>query len=121
MLIDSNIVIYSVQPQYVFLRLFVDSIPGIVSIVSYIEALGFHRLTREAESGISEYLNRCQILPLSDNIAEQAILLRQRRRMGLGDAIIASTALVHNLTLVTHNTEDFNWIEGLELLDPLTI
>ena len=40
--------------------------------------------------------------------------------MGLGDAIIAATAMVHNLTLVTHNTEDFRWIAGLELLDPLT-
>ena len=40
--------------------------------------------------------------------------------MGLGDSIIAATAMTHNLTLVTHNTEDFRWIAGLELLDPLT-
>ena len=51
--------------------------------------------------------------------SNQAIALRQQRRMGLGDAIIAATAIVHNLTLVTHNTEDFRWIANLELLDPL--
>ena len=120
MLIDSNIVIYSVQPQYVALRLFIDSITGIVSIVSYIEALGYHRLTREAESRISEFLNRCLMLPLTDEIAQRSVLLRQQRRMGLGDAIIAATALIHNLTLVTHNTADFRWIAGLEILDPVS-
>ena len=61
-----------------------------------------------------------EILPLSLTIAEQAASLRQQRRMGLGDAIIAATAMTHGLALVTHNTEDFRWIGGLELLDPLT-
>lgn len=61
-----------------------------------------------------------RILSLTDAIAQQAVTLRQQRRMGLGDAIIAATALVYNLTLVTHNTEDFRQIAGLELLDPLT-
>lgn len=39
--------------------------------------------------------------------------------MSLGDAIIAATALVHDLTLVTRNLDDFRWIAGLRLLDPL--
>ena len=51
-------------------------------------------------------------MPLTDAVAEQAINLRQQRRMGLGDSIIAATAITHNLTLVTHNTEDFRWIAG---------
>jgi toxin FitB len=40
--------------------------------------------------------------------------------MSLGDALIAATALAHQLTLVTHNTKDFEWVTGLALLDPLT-
>ncbi len=32
---------------------------------------------------------------------------------------IAATAIAHNLTLVTHNTDDLRWIYRLELLDPL--
>jgi len=39
--------------------------------------------------------------------------------MSLGDAIIAGTALAYDLTLVTRNTEDFQWIDGLSLLNPL--
>ena len=36
------------------------------------------------------------------------------------DLLIAATALVHNLTLVTHNTADFADVPGLRLMDWLT-
>lgn len=36
------------------------------------------------------------------------------------DLMIASVALVHNLTLVTHNTADFAAVPGLRLVDWLT-
>ena len=35
------------------------------------------------------------------------------------DAIIAATALVHQIPLVTRNTEDFQNIEGLRLVNPV--
>ncbi|CAN5393106.1 hypothetical protein BH10BAC3_BH10BAC3_30350 [soil metagenome] len=38
--------------------------------------------------------------------------------MKLGDAIIAATALVHNLTLLSPNTADFKNITGLVVIDP---
>lgn len=37
----------------------------------------------------------------------------------LGDALIAATALHHDLSLATHNAEDFNWIKSLTIVDPL--
>jgi tRNA(fMet)-specific endonuclease VapC len=36
------------------------------------------------------------------------------------DLMIASVALTHNLTLVTHNTADYQHIPGLQLDDWLT-
>jgi len=33
------------------------------------------------------------------------------------DVLIGSTALVHNLTMVTHNTKDFQQIPGLSVQD----
>lgn len=120
MLIDSNIIIYSVQPNHLVLRIYLDTLHRTVSIVSYIEAHGYQRLTEDARIQLTEFFEGARILPLTDTIAQQAVALRQQRRMGLGDAIIAATAMVHNLTLVTHNTEDFRWIAGVELLDPLT-
>jgi len=58
------------------------------------------------------------VLPLSQDVLEQAVKLRQIKKMTLGDALVAGTALAHNRTLVTRNTQDFNWIAGLSVLDP---
>ncbi len=57
-------------------------------------------------------------LPLSPAVVTAAITLRQQRKMGLGDSIIAATALVHGLPLVTRNTDDFKHIPALRLIDP---
>ncbi len=47
-------------------------------------------------------------------------LLRQGISVPTADLMIASSALAHNLTLVTHNTTDFQNIPGLRLEDWLT-
>ncbi len=57
-------------------------------------------------------------MPISQIVLEQAVLLRHMRRITLGDAIISGTAIVHNLTLVTRNTEDFRYFTQLRLLKP---
>lgn len=38
--------------------------------------------------------------------------------MSLGDAIIAGTVKVYDLTVVTRNIDDFHWITELKLLNP---
>ncbi len=39
--------------------------------------------------------------------------------MSVGDAIIAATALTYQETLATRNIDDFEWIETLNLINPL--
>lgn len=51
----------------------------------------------------------------------EAVRLRQLRKLTLGDALIAATALVHDRTLVTRNVQDFNWIPGLNVLNPMDL
>ena len=120
MLLDSNIIIYASKPDGSTLRSFLDTIRRYASVITYIESYGFQRMNQEEREQLDGFFRNTRILPLTDDIVEQAISLRQQRRMGLGDSIIAATAITHNLALVTHNTEDFRWIAGLELLDPLT-
>ena len=58
------------------------------------------------------------VISLEDEIVSCAIRLRQERRMGLADAVIAATALVHSMPPVTRNVEDFKGIVGLEVINP---
>ncbi len=89
-----------------------------MSVVSRIETLGFPRITPAQSSALNALLKTLPELPLTESVIGSAIALRQQRRMGLADAIIAATALVHGLPLVTRNTEDFKHVAGLRLIDP---
>lgn len=119
MLLDSNIIIYAVRPTFVGLRELIAEHAPAVSVVSYVEVLGYHRLTDEDKQDFVDFFNTAEILPISQDVLEKATHLRQQRKMSLGDSIIAATAVVHNLILVTANTKDFEWIPNLELLNPI--
>ena len=118
MLLDSNIIIYSAQPEHAQLRELIAEYAPAVSALSYLEVLGYHLLTEQQRQYFEEFFQVAQVLPISQDVLDQAVILRQQRRMTLGDAIIAGTALVHGLTLITRNTDDFRWIAQLELLNP---
>jgi len=72
--------------------------------------------------GISELLADVQVLDFESSCAHQFGKVRGAlRQQGIvvptADLMIAATALVHDLTLVTHNTTDFRHIPGLRLDD----
>ena len=119
MLLDSNIVIYAAQPQHSDLLQFIRQESRAVSIVSRIEVLGFHRISARERQICEAFFLTVEMIRLSDRIVDRAVELRQQRRMGLGDAIIAATALEHSLTLITRNTHDFRWIDNLDLHNPI--
>jgi hypothetical protein len=119
MLLDSNIIIYAAQPEHTALRQFIADHAPAVSVISYIEVLGYHRLSEEEQQFLERFFHAAEVLSLSDAVVQWAIRLRQRRRMTLGDAIVAGTAVAHGRILVTHNTDDFRWISEIKLLDPL--
>jgi toxin FitB len=118
MLLDSNIIIYSIQPESTDLRQFIADYAPVVSALSYVEVLGYHCLPETDRVDLEQFFQLSPILPISQSILEQAVTLRQSRKMSLGDSIIAGTAIVHNLTLITRNTRDFEWIEQIQLHNP---
>ena len=118
MLLDSNVIIDAAKPGGEHLSAYLDHPDASVSIVSRIESLGFHRLTPAEGAKISGSLKLLAQLALDDDIAQRAIGLRQQRRMKLGDAIIAATALEYEVPLVTRNVGDFKHITGLRIIDP---
>ena len=120
-LLDSNIVIYLTQPGNEVLYDYFSAKVVQASIISYVEVLGFHGITDEDKVVIEAFFEITPILPLSTEIADRAVRLRQTRKIGLGDSLIAATAIENDLILATHNTADFAWIESLNLIDPLGI
>ncbi|MGD0656053.1 MAG: type II toxin-antitoxin system VapC family toxin [Thermoguttaceae bacterium] len=74
---------------------------------------------------IEEFLEDVEILVFDQTCAKKfgiirGNLLRQGISISAADLIIASIALTNDLTLVTHNVSDFQYIPDLHLEDWLT-
>ncbi len=120
MIFDSNIFILLSKAEHAHLRVwFVDQSPS-ASDISKVEVLGFHKLSPTEKSELEDLFNIVKLYPITDNVIEKAIQLRQAKNIGLGDSIIAATALVLGHELQTHNTKDFSNIPGLIVHDPIT-
>ena len=112
-LADSNILIRAVSaPDHPLQAWLQEELPAI-SVVTRIEVLGFHRLRPGEEASLRVLLSAFDEYPISSNTAALAIDLRRKRKMTLGDALIAATCLEHGLKLATRNASDFDWIAGL--------
>jgi predicted nucleic acid-binding protein len=119
MLLDSNIIIYSAKRELTELRHFLNDNLYSVSAISRVEVLGYPLLAGQEEEYLKKFFEAAIVIAISDLVITQAVRLRKMRRMSLGDAIIAGTALTHQLQLVTRNVRDFSWIEGLNVINPL--
>lgn len=71
------------------------------SAITRMELLGFHGIKREEASLIRQKLDRLTYLPLTENIENAVIDLRQTRKIKLPDAIVAATALCFGIELLT--------------------
>jgi hypothetical protein len=93
-----------------------DQTPNI-SVITEIEALSWIDADKNKERILQAFVKDANVLGLTPDIVARCVKLRRSRKIRTPDAIIAATALVHNLTLVTHDS-DFDNIEGLRLIDP---
>lgn len=118
MLLDTNIVIHGCQSDGARLLPWTGHANAAVASVTRVEALGFTGMTTAEDAAIRGFLIKCLCYPLDDEVIERAVILRQQKRMKLGDAIIAATALEYDLPLVTRNVADFSHIPGLQIINP---
>ena len=119
MILDSNLIIYAAKPEYPGLRRLIAARSPVVSAVSKVEVLGYHKLSEEDRLHFEKFFAATRVLPVSDAVVARAILLRQSRKMSLGDALIAATALESGRELHTHNIKDYEGIPGLVVIDPI--
>lgn len=118
-LIDSNILIYSAEEKYKYLRgLYTDDVCA-VSMISKLEVLGYHSITKEQVAYFQSIFNLVDLVPITDNVIEQAVFYRKKFSMSTGDSIIAATTKLHGYKLYTNNVEDFVRIQDFEIINPL--
>jgi predicted nucleic acid-binding protein len=71
------------------------------SPITRMELLGFTGITSDEDNLIRARLKSFTVIPLSTEIEDSVIALRQSRKIKLPDAMIAATALVTKIELLT--------------------
>jgi predicted nucleic acid-binding protein len=121
-LLDTNTIIYflkgNLPPSGMkAIGTIVDDRPSI-SVITKIELLGFNAPDARERDFNDQFVEASFTFNLTDAIINQTIELRKQYKIKIPDAIIAATAMDFNLTLITHNTDDFNKISDLQCTDP---
>lgn len=88
-----------------------------VSFITYIEFLGYKNATQANK----DFIQLATVIEINREIINYCIELRKEHRIKLLDAIIAATALVHNLNIITNNDKDCENIKGLKFTNPYKV
>ena len=120
-LMDTNVIIGVLKgaiarPNALKLSKIIDK-EFIVSTIVNIETLGYHAITPTDLIQSKRLLSKAKVIYVDKTIEDKAIEIRQKKKMKLGDSIIAATALIHDLTIVTRNESDFYGL-GLIIYNP---
>jgi len=86
----------------------------IISFITLIEYLGYKDISKSSE----EFIALAETIEVDKAIIKNCIDLRKNHKIKLPDAIIAATALAHNLILMTSNEKDFIEIQNLSVINP---
>ena len=124
-LIDTDILIYSLKGNEKVISNFQSkkNNPKSISVISYGELIHGAKKSKYVEKNLANVKRLIEIFPVinitpavMDTFGElKANLEKSGNIIDDMNLLIGSTALVHNLTLVTNNINHFSRIEGLEL------
>jgi len=89
-----------------------------ISVINKIELFSYSKLTEKDIATLVVFVENSIMIYISDDIVEKTIEIRQKYKTKLPDAIIAATAIVNNLNLVSRNIKDFGNIKELTMSDP---
>lgn len=94
-----------------------------ISHVTCAELLYGARDKKELQT-IRKDLNKLSVIPIHTEISNMAVELVEKyalsHKLSLPDALIASTAIIHNIELYTLNTKDFRFLK-VTLFDVMEI
>jgi predicted nucleic acid-binding protein len=119
---DTNTAIYYLQQQFpAAAEKFIDDLLNdespTISAITEIELLCWRTATENDLEILKGFIKEALVIELEQAIKLKTAEIRKAHRIKLPDAIIAATALVYGLTLLTRNIEDFKNIIGLDIIN----
>lgn len=122
-LYDTNIIIYYLQQQFpVATEIFIDSLiqkqSPVISVITEIELLCWNGSLENDIEVLKSFIGETIVIPLEQDVKLRTIEIRKKYKLKMPDSIIAASALVHDLTLLTRNLNDFKLIPELKIINP---
>jgi len=106
-LIDTNIIIYYLQGEQAAVSfLHTHRRKLAISSVTWMETLSYP-FSAEEEQVVRAFLHEFRLIEISIPVMELSVKTRRMKKIKLPDAIIAASAVHHDLILVTRNIKDF--------------
>lgn len=87
-----------------------------ISPINQIELLGYNGPAKDLVL-IEEFIRGSEIIPLDETVVAECILVRRSKKIKLPDAILAATAIVLGLTIITRNETDFKGLAGVKVIN----
>ena len=103
---------------------FLDGIVSNESIISFISEIELLAWNPPKESDLivyQQFVQASRVLGIDKRVILKTIEIRKQFGLKLPDAVIASTALIHDLTLIADNDRDFLKVDGLKYINPNTV
>jgi hypothetical protein len=117
--LDSNVIIDDSKGIISVNLLFENYNILYISIISYIEILGFNFTNSKERAKIENIVNHIPIVNLDIKIADIAINYRKKNKIKLADSLILATAKSVNADLITRNIKDFiNIDKTIRIIEP---
>ncbi|MEI8102448.1 MAG: type II toxin-antitoxin system VapC family toxin [Chlorobium sp.] len=116
-LIDTNIIIYYLEGEQAaisFLRTHRGKLA--ISSITWMETLSYP-FTVDEEQVVRTFLQEFRLVEISSPVMELSVEIRRKKKMKLPDAIIAASAVHHDLILATRNIKDFKGT-AVKTIDP---
>ncbi|MEA5405153.1 type II toxin-antitoxin system VapC family toxin [Arcicella sp. DC2W] len=88
-----------------------------ISVITRIELLSWNT-DPKTMSLVNEFIRISKEFSLTEDIIINTAEMRRRKKIRLPDAVIAATAMVNDLILLSDNDKDFGKIEHLRYLNP---
>jgi len=102
-LLDSNTIVYLSKEVITIDDVFDDNKEYGISVITYMEVLGYAFESIAEKKFIEELLSYLTIFYIDETIAKRVIELKKEKKIKLPDAIICVTAMVNNALLITND------------------